>query len=69
MELELWKYIRMNKFEVTYYIQVKQTVVADTKKEAKEVILNTPFLDLMETIILPASILVDEPKKIKEIDE
>ena len=56
-------------FEVTYYIQVKQTVVANTKKEAKEVILNTPFLDLMETIILPASILVDEPKKIKEIDE
>ena len=56
-------------YEVTYYIQVKQTVIANTKKEAKEVILNTPFLDLMETITLPASILVGEPKKIKENNE
>jgi len=53
-------------YELTYYIQVKQTIVADTKKEAKEVILNSSFLDLMETITLPASILVSEPKKIKE---
>ena len=52
-------------FEVTYYIQVKQTVVANNKKEAKEVILNTPFLDIMEIISLPASILVGSPKKIK----
>jgi len=53
-------------FEITYYIQVKQTVVANNKKEAKEVILNNPFLDIMEIITLPASILVGEPKKIKE---
>jgi len=59
----------MNKFEVTYYIQVNQTVVANTKKEAKEVILNTPFLDIMETITLPASILIGNPKKIKEINK
>jgi len=56
------------KYEITYYIQVKQSVVANTKKEAKEVILNSSFLDLMETITLPASILVGEPKKIKEKD-
>ena len=59
----------MNSFEVTYYIQVKQNVVANTKKEAKEVILNSSFLDIMEIITLPASILVGEPKKIKEINE
>ena len=54
-------------YELTYYIQVKQTVVANTKKEAKEVILNSSFLDIMETITLPISILVGEPKKIMEI--
>ena len=56
----------MDKFEVTYYIQVKQTVVANTKRAAKEVILNTPFLDVMEQITLPVSILVGNPKKLKE---
>lgn len=44
--------------EVIFYIQVKQLVIA-----------NTTFLDLMETITLPTSILVGKPTIIKENNE
>ena len=54
------------KYEVTYYIQVKQLVEAKFKKEAKEVILNTPFQYLAQQIKYPINILIGDPKKIKE---
>ena len=53
-------------YEVTYYTQVKQLVEAKSKKGAKEVILNTPFRYLAQQIKYPVSILIGDPKKIKE---
>ena len=53
-------------YEVTYYIQIKQLVEAKSKKEAKQAVLNTCFSDTANNLTYPISILIGDPKKIKE---